>query len=53
MLLTAQHGNIQKETDTETEKSIYYDFMRFGDSSTVTNLLKQKIALIKDYHGTF
>ena len=22
------------ETDTETEKTIYYDFMRFGDSST-------------------
>ena len=34
------HGNIQKETDTETEKSIYYDFMRFGNSSTVPNLLK-------------
>ena len=33
------HGNIQKEADTE--KSICYDFMRFGDSSTVTNLLKQ------------
>ena len=27
------HGNIQKETDTE--KSIYYHLMRFGDSRTV------------------
>ena len=33
------HGNIQKETDTE--KSIYYDFMRFGDSSKVCNPMKQ------------
>ena len=33
---------IQKETDTETEieNKIYYDFMRFGDSSTVSYLLK-------------
>ena len=30
------HGNIQEETDTEAEKSIYYDFMRFDDSSTVS-----------------
>ena len=30
------HGNIQKETDTETEKSNYYDFMRFGDSGFLT-----------------
>ena len=28
-------------------KSIYYDFMRFGDSSTVANLLKQYIAFIR------
>ena len=34
------HGNIQKETDTE--KSIYYDFMKPGDFSTVRNLLKSK-----------
>ena len=33
------HGNIQKETDTENR--VYYDFMRFGDSSTVRNPLKQ------------
>ena len=30
-------GVIEKETD----KSIYYNFMRFGDSSTVHNPLKQ------------
>ena len=35
------HENIQKETDTETEKSIYYNFISFGDSGTVPNLLKQ------------
>ena len=35
------HGNTQKENDAETEKSIYYDFMRFGNSSKVLNLLKQ------------
>ena len=36
------HGNRQKETDTETEKIFtYYDFMRFGDSSTVPNILNQ------------
>ena len=34
-------GNLQRETDTETEKSIYNDFMRLGDSSTVPTLLKQ------------
>ena len=34
--------NRQKETDTETEKIFtYYDFMRFGDSSTVPNILNQ------------
>ena len=35
------HGNIEKETDTEKKISMYYDFMKFGDSSTVSNLLKQ------------
>ena len=25
------HGNIQKEKDTNTEKSIHYDFVRFGE----------------------
>ena len=44
--------NIKKEADTETEKSIYYDFMRFGDSSTVPNLLKQLIAFIRAYLDT-
>ena len=34
-------GKILKETEKETEKSICYDFMGFGDSSTVPNLLKQ------------
>ena len=37
------YRNIQKETDTVKEKSVYYDFMRFGDSSTVRNLLKQPL----------
>ena len=32
---------MQKEAYTEIEKSIYYEFMRFGDSITVRNLLKQ------------
>ena len=27
-----------KETDTEIERSIYHDFLRFGDSNTVCNL---------------
>jgi hypothetical protein len=45
------HVNIQKEKDTETEKSIYYDFMRFGDSSivslfTVVNSLHSKLYFI-------
>ena len=35
------YGNIQKETDKDKENKYYYDFMRFGDSSTVHNLLKQ------------
>ena len=30
-MLLILHGNMQKETDTE--KAIYYDFTRFGDSS--------------------
>ena len=30
------HENIQKETDTETENSIYYDFMRFGGIIYIT-----------------
>ena len=36
------HENIQKETDTETEteKNICYDFMRFDDSRTVHNPLE-------------
>ena len=42
------NGNIQKET----EKCICYDFMRFGDSSTVPNLLKQYIAFIRAYLDT-
>ena len=25
--------NMQKETDTQRQKNIYNDFMRFGDSS--------------------
>jgi hypothetical protein len=29
---------LQKETDVETEKSIYYDSMRFGDSNIVRSL---------------
>ena len=29
----------KREKETEAEKYIYYDFMRFGDSSTVRNLL--------------
>ena len=32
---------------TETETSIYYDFVRVGDSSTVPDLLKQEIACIR------
>ena len=28
------HGNEQEETDTEADKSIYWDCLRFGDSST-------------------
>ena len=32
------HGNIQKETDRETEK-VYYDFMRFRDSGNIFLLL--------------
>ena len=31
------HGNIQKETDRETEKS--YDFKRFRDSTVQNNSL--------------
>ena len=31
---------------------IYYDFMRFSDSSTLPNLLKEEIALIRAYLGT-
>ena len=31
----------ERNTDTETEKNMYYDFMRFGDSSIVRNILKQ------------
>ena len=31
-------SRVQKETDAEKEKNIFYDFMRFGDSSTVRNL---------------
>ena len=38
---------IQKETDAETENNTYYDFTRFGDSSTVRSLLKQQIAIIR------
>ena len=34
------HGNIQEEAVKDTEKSIYYAFMSFCDSSTVPNLLK-------------
>ena len=30
--------NIQKEIETEKK---YYDLMRFGDSGTIGNLLKQ------------
>ena len=33
-----QRVHMQKET--ETEKSIYYDFIRFGDFSTISNTLK-------------
>ena len=43
-------GNIQKETDTQ--KSINYDFRRFGDYSTVHKLLKQYIAFIRAYQNT-
>ena len=34
------------------EKSIYYDFMRFGNSSTVRNHLRQEIAFIRAYLDT-
>ena len=40
----------KKRTDTGTgTKSIHYDFTRFGDSFTVPNLLKHRIAFIKAY----
>jgi hypothetical protein len=42
----------KKQTELETEKNIYYDFMRFGDSITVPNLLKQQIAFIRAYLDT-
>ena len=32
---------VTEETDTDTEKSTFYDFMSFGDSSVVCNPLKQ------------
>ena len=44
---------VQKETDTHTEKSIYYDFIRLGDSSTLCNLLwAVLVAYIRAYLGT-
>ena len=33
-------------------KNIYYDFMRFGDSGTVCNLLKHEVAFIIAYLDT-
>ena len=42
--------NKKKQTQRQ-KKNIYYDFMRFGDSSTVHNSLKQEIAFIRDYLG--
>ena len=41
MPFTAWKQKNETDTGTETEKSIYYDFMRFGDSSTVHNPLKK------------
>ena len=34
-------------------KNIYYDLMKFDDSSTVPNLLNQYIAFIRAYLGTY
>ena len=45
-------GIIQNKADMETEKSIYHDFTKFGDSSPVPNLLKQLIAIIWAYLDT-
>ena len=41
------YGNIKKEADTEN--SIYYDFMRFGDFSTLPNPLKHSIRAYLDF----
>ena len=41
----------EKNRDKD-KKSIYYDFMRFGDSSTIAKLLKQCMAFIRAYLDT-
>ena len=52
MPFTARKIQKETDTDTETEKIIYYDFMRFDDSGTVPNLLQQLIAFIRAYLNT-
>ena len=46
------HGNIQKEIGTGAEKNIYYDFMRFGDSSTVYALATSWISKYPSIEST-
>ena len=36
----------ERNRHRDTEKHIYNDFIRFGDSSTLSNLLEQYIAFI-------